>query len=400
MAGNEEKGLLKTEPQVFPTRRRNPKNNNNKHKVLISQNEEEYDALSIIEQKNNSSSSVMNTLFGILFFNEVAVNTFVSLRYIWGDLKSNRRNYVIAMSTIFISVTLVIALSTAVSKTPLVFVKISENSIGEYDLAITRLPYTVSHLPEYPANVRNSTQTRQIRQSTNSGQTASPGTVPTDAFDLGGLSSGALINESYICEKLKNTWRVRGTTARWMMLGSLENRFDPSLNASVVVVVIDSDKEKEIGLGRSWTLPALGDRQTYVSSAVLRSIHVKSNVGEWARLRFDLYTLATTLGGVSPATLNATIKSALKTALNQTLRNISEVTVSAPNASVIQSTLESVFGVPLPLFFIQNIMRTSPLFRNGTVSVPVSVILSNDAIFNQIFDAIYSPSNLKNVFRL
>ncbi len=101
------------------------------------------------------------------------------------------------------------------------------------------------------------------------------------------------------------------------MLGRVGNRFDSTRNSTAIILVIDSDKEKvcalarpnpwlaklnnfvcgtlskhqEIGLGRSWPFPALGERQAIISGPLLRNIGAAKS--DYVTLTIDIADLAT-----------------------------------------------------------------------------------------------------------
>jgi hypothetical protein len=89
---------------------------------------------------------------GLLFW---ALDFWVSLRYVSVDSLKNKKNFCIAVITIIIAVAAIVSLTAIVAKSPLVFVKLAENTVGEYDLLITPDGTPISVEPQsYDRNTR------------------------------------------------------------------------------------------------------------------------------------------------------------------------------------------------------------------------------------------------------
>lgn len=83
------------------------------------------------------------------------------------------------------------------------------------------------------------------------------------AADGAGISA-FLLNETQTSELLEGNPDIRGTAPRWAVLGDVFNNENLARNASCFVLVIDSQKEESIGLGRKWNRRRLGEQETYV----------------------------------------------------------------------------------------------------------------------------------------
>ena len=110
---------------------------------------------------------------GLLFW---AMDFWVSLRYVSVDSLKNKKNFCIAVVTIIIAVAAIVyarraarllpcfvpkkrlsthlsflasALTAIVAKSPLVFVKLAENTVGEYDLVRFLLPFSRERNEQY-----------------------------------------------------------------------------------------------------------------------------------------------------------------------------------------------------------------------------------------------------------
>lgn len=93
---------------------------------------------------------------------------------------------------------------------------------------------------------------------------------------------------------------VVGASPRWTFLGKIINPDDSTLNTTVIVLVIDSDQEAEIGIGRDWDKRPLGYEEVYVSNSALRQIHVQPNRGDRLHLGIDFVGLVQAAGVLYP----------------------------------------------------------------------------------------------------
>jgi len=105
-------------------------------------------------------------------------------------------------------------------------------------------------------------------------------------------------------KKISKEPLVKGVTPRWIMISGIFNEQDHTKNGTAMLLIIDSKKEQEIGLGRKWSHPPLEGRSCHVFSALLRLINVEPNLGEKVTLNFDTFSFLHTISG-SPATVDA-----------------------------------------------------------------------------------------------
>eukprot|EP00003_Mantamonas_plastica_P015601 TRINITY_DN2635_c0_g2_i3.p1 TRINITY_DN2635_c0_g2~~TRINITY_DN2635_c0_g2_i3.p1 ORF type:complete len:1218 (-),score=362.13 TRINITY_DN2635_c0_g2_i3:46-3648(-) len=182
-----------------------------------------------------------------------------ALRYVAKDVKIHKRSFAIGMITVFLVVFFITVLSNAIAKSPFIFIKLSENEVGEYDMLM---------LPQ----VNNQSQ----------------------AFFL---------NSTDIERRLSSVPEVKGVAPRWVLQGKISNP-QSGKATSCVVLVIDSEKEKKIGLGRGWTRRPLGEQESYISGSILRQVGVEGGKGQRVNLNVDLVKVASGLNGFGAATGN------------------------------------------------------------------------------------------------
>ncbi len=61
-------------------------------------------------------------------------NLTVAVKYVITDTKRHKRDWVIGFVTVFLVVLFTSLLQNAISKSPIVFLKLAEDQVGEYDL--------------------------------------------------------------------------------------------------------------------------------------------------------------------------------------------------------------------------------------------------------------------------
>ena len=150
------------------------------------------------------------------------------------------------------------------------------------------------------------------------------------------------LNETEIAERLRGLEGIRGTVPRWTLLAQLQNATHRNVSASTIVLIIDSAREEEVGIGRAWKRRPLGEREAYVSAGLLSQLGVRGARGERARLAFDLVSLATSLGvldeqavaAVTGDTVRQLLENATRSLLDQELHITVNVTEILENAGI------------------------------------------------------------------
>ena len=225
----------------------------------------------------------------------------MSIQYIWADAKKNKKNVFIGVFTIVLVLSCVCLLQNAIAKSPIIFLKIAENQSGEFDLLLT---------PRVSSYASSDDTSDDPYASNNS-----------EDFDVGdSISSSSTqlwLNETEIREKLglylnfKNIIfffffnlyyfldgieSIMGSSPRWVMLGRVFNANNHTHNGTIIILVMDSEQEEKIGVGREWNRRPLGYQETYISNSALRQINVQPNMGERVHIGVDLLQLASTFG--------------------------------------------------------------------------------------------------------
>lgn len=179
------------------------------------------------------------------------LSTFLlSWRYVRADARRDPRALLVAIATVALTVAFVCVLRNAVAQSPLVFLKLAENQLGEMDLVLL------------------------------------PSEAPAGGPRLEGrAAAAALINATLVSAVLDAAAPLSaGVAPRWVLPATLHNPDGNALvnasegqdfsSAPVVVLVVDSEAERRAGIGRAWDLPDLGPDECYVSHGALREVGV------------------------------------------------------------------------------------------------------------------------------
>ena len=191
--------------------------------------------------------------------------------YIFASVKRERRNFVIGIVTISLVVGFVTLLHSAVLSTSLVFLRLSEDSVGETDLILTALPANNS------------------------------------------LSTLPLVNAKYINEQLIHCNVSKGAAPRWVFMGKISPKGTPEVNTTAIALILDSEAEERIGLGSQWNRRLfevfymfccngvclnrpMGEQEAYVSKTALKQLGVRANMGERVVLTIDFFNMLGVFG--------------------------------------------------------------------------------------------------------
>jgi hypothetical protein len=126
----------------------------------------------------------------------------------------NPRQYVLGLATILIVVAFVAILQNAIVKSSNIFVRLSETQVGEMDVVLTPdlASLQLSATSEFPP---------------------------------------FWINESVVKEKITGSLTMVGSVPRWTLIATGVNP-ETQVNTSLVVLICDSIREQQIGVGRTW----------------------------------------------------------------------------------------------------------------------------------------------------
>ncbi|EPZ33956.1 hypothetical protein O9G_003476 [Rozella allomycis CSF55] len=167
--------------------------------------------------------------------------------------RKDKSSFSIGFVTVLLVVTFLTLLQNALSNTSIIFLHIAEQTVGQIDMLMT----------------------------------------PSD------LST--FLNFTFIEEATK--LRAQGSSPRWVLYGEIEkdnNFVERSTNptkemkidrVSMAFLFMDSEKERQAGLGVEWPFETLGEDEILVSSSSLRAIDLQPNVGQRVKMSVDLNSL-------------------------------------------------------------------------------------------------------------
>ena len=195
-------------------------------------------------------------------------NLFVTTSYIISDMKKKPRSYKIGVFTVTLTVTFCIVLYWVLDVMPVMFLKLSQNQVGESDLVYTALS---------PKNVSYTADNYMYDQS----QIAVRNSISTN-FYL------PLVNWSKVIEETKNNTDFEGFTPRWFGVADFANTTNSTLKVSGVIMILDTEREVKIGLGREFTKTILGPGQAFLTNSALKYLQVEPNGIEKVQLVIDI----------------------------------------------------------------------------------------------------------------
>ena len=212
----------------------------------------------------------------------VAADLNVAARYVAKNTVRDRRGFAIGLATVLVLVTFVCLLENSIKKSPVIFMRLSENSVGEYDLVLSPLAYNTS----VPSSAYTATPTAAWPSDSNSNSNNSSGEDLLQAAGLGSLLGSMFLNWSKYDALLGSCAAVNSSVPRWMLLGTfapVDVASEPP-STSAVVLVMNDTLERAVGLGRNYHFAPLGDREAVVS----RTLLTRMGMDPHARQRFAL----------------------------------------------------------------------------------------------------------------
>eukprot|EP00004_Rigifila_ramosa_P022811 TRINITY_DN6304_c0_g1_i1.p1 TRINITY_DN6304_c0_g1~~TRINITY_DN6304_c0_g1_i1.p1 ORF type:complete len:1190 (-),score=307.13 TRINITY_DN6304_c0_g1_i1:20-3532(-) len=247
----------------------------------------------------------------------------------------HKRAVMVGITTVFLVVFFDALLQNTLRQSPLVFLKLVEDRLGESDLLL---------LPSGSQDQSLDT----LSQSSSSGG---------DDTTLGGTAATTLsffLNHTYVAERLKNVSVVAGSSPRWLGLADVlsvdtinalgPNATDLAEKQRSMILVINTTLESEIGLGRQWLHRKLGLGECHVSAGLLRSLDMTPQSGQRVRLSFNLSTLAETFG-LDPAALPNSIVNTNNT-LQDTIQSILDAIRNANGTTTVLDAVRDALATP------------------------------------------------------
>ena len=160
-------------------------------------------------------------------------------------------------------------------------------------------------------------------------------------------STSPFLNETVIRERLDGQALVGpggGTAARWLALGEVSNTKNRSLKVTSTIIVVDSAREKQVGMGRMWGRRPLGKQEAYVSSTICASLGVEAKQGQRLTLSLDLVEIALSLLGDSAPDESLGEEAVVKQLLEDLLGLDFSQSIVLDSVALTQATLAAAQG--------------------------------------------------------
>ena len=189
---------------------------------------------------NSPTSHNFSSLFGTLQ---------IIISYILTDMRKKPRSFKIGVFSIFIVVSFLIVLQSAKQLTPALFIRLSEGEAGDADLILRAVA------------LENDTRL------TNESYISNP-------IHEVRLLNG--VNIERVCDMVDE---AEGCSGRWMLIGKTQN-FNRSIQT--FVIIIDSQKEISIGLGRNSKANEgkLSGNECYLTESTKRALEIQDDSGK------------------------------------------------------------------------------------------------------------------------
>lgn len=193
-------------------------------------------------------------------------NQLLVVNYIWAEMRRRKRPFIIGVFTVFLVVMVLSLLLNSVLKSPIIFLKLSENAVGENDLVLT---------PGY--------------------------SVSGSVVEVGNIAGLPLVNHTNVNITVQHAESASGTTPRWLLLADVTPTATATEAVTAYVLAINSLQEKFIGLGREWQFPPLDAQECIISRTILRQLNINpdTSIGRAVNLQLSLIDIANTLDIIS-----------------------------------------------------------------------------------------------------
>jgi len=264
----------------------------------------------------------------------------VALKYVHNNSKRNKKSLLLGLFTIFLVVLFISFLQNLIQASPIVFLKLSEDQTGELDLVITGDPNNYGSAntslllaqPVYESSSEdaqyNKVDTKEkLIQAMNdndfNGDTTTNNNQKSLKFSMDTIKdslkdtlenvqdqltffndiSGYFVNSTYLNQTLSHASTVQGVAPRWLSIGNIYNP-TTDIQASLIILVMNTNLEKQLNLGRGWNHPSLVGNQIHITNSFLNRIGVEPNKNQQVHFHMSFVDVLERLGANSFPTAN------------------------------------------------------------------------------------------------
>jgi len=169
-------------------------------------------------------------------------NLKVVLNYLKSNIIKNPRTFKIGFVSIFLVVFFISLLMNAISISPVIFTRLTEDIVGEADIVM--IPFDKKDVSKNTKNIDKIVYMDNNEIETNMFGLNADNTIPT------------FLNFTDILLKLKSEDYLQGVVPRWIFPNA-NSTYRNETYASANLLIIDSDLENKFKMGRKLELPKL-----------------------------------------------------------------------------------------------------------------------------------------------
>ncbi|KAL7750743.1 hypothetical protein RI367_003700 [Sorochytrium milnesiophthora] len=198
----------------------------------------------------------------------------------WREATRNRGQYLLGMSVVFITVVILAILFTALQYAPLIFLSMAESSVGEYDMQVTpgsaafgpylNLSRIDEELAKYPTSALY-TPRKVVSTSTIFPASSCLGFNSSDPYNAAYPYTGMPPQPNASSDQQRLIASTRQTCHQ---TSQCLNGLCSKMQDHVTVLIIDSDQERTMGIGRQWTLPPVPVNSIYIQQDIADSLRL------------------------------------------------------------------------------------------------------------------------------
>ena len=198
------------------------------------------------------------------FFQSIFGNLNVILKYLKSDIIKKQRAFKIGLVSIYLVVFFLTMLYNVISLSPNIFIRLAEEQVSEADFIF---------LPQF--GIKDISREKDIfdkyLEEKNNTDNNFNQNISFSNFSF------QLLNFEEIQQKLKNIKFLKGVVPRWLIMGNSTN-FKTNSWATSNMIILNSELENKVGMGRKLHLPRLYLNECYVSNSLYKSLKADLNI--------------------------------------------------------------------------------------------------------------------------
>ncbi|KAL9645766.1 hypothetical protein ABK040_003498 [Willaertia magna] len=252
----------------------------NPYRPLFGKDEDQQDNDSTEENKKKGFKDIFkkkNWKKAILYFFTDFYYLFIQyIRFTWKEITKRKVGYIIGTLSCFVVVWMIILSLSALSQVPLVFVRLAELQVGEFDIKISADPYVPG------VSLNYTLMEEQIQNITKFGDKYSYHS-PRVIFENSKIYHKCHVNDLYSVDWMYNVTDTCGNRekidridtsdyndGKFCVPNYCEKQFD-----KVTLFLMDTLKEKRMGFGRNYPFDPLKKGECIITGALANALQIK-----------------------------------------------------------------------------------------------------------------------------